>query len=777
MSLSQENAAGAGERSAALVNHYTANDSRHPGGDQDFDAIPTDLAERRQWLVWRAESHPGDKKSRKVPYYANGKRRTGAQGSDADRAELADLATARTAMVKGKYSGVGMALLPGDGLIGVDLDNMINVETGEIAKRCGEIIAACNSYTEYSPSGRGVHIICSGTTDTFKSNEIGVEVFCGRQFFTFTGRRYAGTPATINPIGGKVLRRLRATVDSAKRRDDGKPAAAPAVGGDLRAKVESALAFVSADVGYDDWIKLGMAIHAELGDAGLEVWDAWSSRSTKYPGAAELRTHWRSFRDGGVTGATLYGLASAAGWRAPRPVGTTTPPASRSSHLGNPGGADSEPAVPADEGPHPLTPPTMDPAGFPPLVAEIVEAACANSEAHPVAVAANMIAWFCCLIGRVLYQLIGDAAIHCRPFVLIVGKSGKARKGTAEHTVRLIFKRVDELLREELDNDDRLRVHAGGVSTGEGIAWAIRDPREPDENGKGGDPGVHDKRLLVVESEFDNLLSQLRRENNTLSATVRNLFDGRDMEPLTKTSQTRATRPHVVIVGHVTGHELREKSTENDAANGLMNRFLMLYVYRPKLVPLPEPTPRQVIDLLAGKIAAAVHKITGGNLHGHNEVDAQLSQEARELWVTEYPRLTRDRDGKGGSLLARSEVYARMLAMIFAAMDGRTVIEPQDLRAAVAWIEYWHASVTYVFNTPDDADELDEFTTAVLDVITKNPGITLTGLQEHWNRKRIKDVRAAVERLSNLAPPLIQAVKDQQTGGRSAMKFNAYRNR
>lgn len=455
---------------------------------------------------------------------------------------------------------------------------------------------------------------------------------------------------------------------------------------------------------------------------------------------------------------------------AAQPVGTTTPPAPRSSHLGNPGGA-------TDEGPNPLTPPAMDPAGFPPLVAEIVDVACANSEAHPVAVAANVIAWFSCLIGRGLFQRIGDAAIHCRPFMLIVGKSGKARKGTAEHTAREIFRRADELVREELGNDDRLRVHAGGVSTGEGIAWAIRDPREPDENGKGGDPGVHDKRLLVVESEFDNLLSQLRRENNTLSATVRNLFDGRDMEPLTKTSQTRATRPHVVIVGHVTGHELREKSTENDAANGLMNRFLMLYVYRPKLVPLPEPTSRQMIDLLAGKIAAAAIKITGGNLHGHNEVEAQLSPAARELWVMEYPRLTRDRDGKGGSLLARSEVYARMLAMIFAAMDSRTVIEPQDLHAAVAWIEYWHASVTYVFNTPDDAGELDEFTTAVLDVITKNPGITLTGLQEHWNRKRIKEVRAAVERLSNLAPPLIQAMKDQQTGGRSALKFHAYRNR
>lgn len=435
-------------------------------------------------------------------------------------------------------------------------------------------------------------------------------------------------------------------------------------------------------------------------------------------------------------------------------------------------------ALPAagDDGLQPLAPPRMPDIGFPPLVREIVDAACATSEAHPVAVAANVIAFFSCLIGRGVHQRIGDAVIHCRPFTIIAGKSGKARKGTAEHTVREIYKQADAVLRNKLNNDDRLRIHAGGVSTGEGIAWAIRDPRDADENGKGADAGVNDKRLLVIESEFDNLLSQLRRENNTLSATVRNLFDGRDMEPLTKTSQTRATRPHVVIIGHITGHELREKSTENDAANGLLNRFMLLYVYRPKLVPLPEPTPEDLIDRLATRIAEAVIKITGGNLHANNDIEVRLSEATRAMWVDEYPRLTRDRDGKGGSLLARSEVYARMMAMIFAAMDGRTLIEPCDLQAAIAWVEYWHASVTYVFNTPDDEGALDAFTASVLDAITAKPGITLTQLQEHWNRKRTKEVRASVERLMNLAPPLVECHKDETTGGRAALKYHPYGN-
>jgi putative DNA primase/helicase len=192
--------------------------------------------------------------------------------------------------------------------------------------------------------------------------------------------------------------------------------------------------------------------------------------------------------------------------------------------------------------------------GFPPLVHKFVEAACSNSEAHLVAVASNVLAFFCAMTGRSIFQKIGDASIHCRAFQIIVGKSGKARKGTAETTVREIFRRADEILRKRQGNNDRLRIHAGGLSTGEGVAWAIRDAREADDNGKGADAGVADKRLLVIESEMDNTLSQLRRDNNTLSATIRNLFDGRDMEPLTKTNQTKATRPHVVILGHITSH-------------------------------------------------------------------------------------------------------------------------------------------------------------------------------------------------------------------------------
>lgn len=289
--------------------------------------VPEALKSRTQWLVWRYESKEGQKKPAKMPYYANGARRVGKQGDEADRQALTTFDFALETKSRGGYDGVGFAFLPGDGLIGIDLDQVIDEKTGEISTRASSMIDACASFAEYSPSRKGIHVYVLGETESFKSNDIGVEVFCGRQFFTVTGEHYPGTPETVNAIDAKTLKRLRATVDQAKGKRRASPAR-PAPPADQRSKVESALAAISADCGYEEWIEIGMAIQAELGEGGLGVWDYWSAKGSKYPGRREIETHWKSFKTGGgITGATLFKRAKDAGWKAPRAArGRGAPP-------------------------------------------------------------------------------------------------------------------------------------------------------------------------------------------------------------------------------------------------------------------------------------------------------------------------------------------------------------------------------------------------------------------------------------------------------------------
>lgn len=63
------------------------------------------------------------------------------------------------------------------------------------------------------------------------------------------------------------------------------------------AELRDLLSRKNSDCGYDEWIKAGMAVHHETGgnDEGFAIWDAWSAPSDKYPGAANLRSHWVSF--------------------------------------------------------------------------------------------------------------------------------------------------------------------------------------------------------------------------------------------------------------------------------------------------------------------------------------------------------------------------------------------------------------------------------------------------------------------------------------------------
>lgn len=67
---------------------------------------PAELSSRSMWLMWKLEPN-GDKKPRKVPYYAHGGRRFGAQGTPEDRAQLVTFDVALHEAAKRGMAGVG----------------------------------------------------------------------------------------------------------------------------------------------------------------------------------------------------------------------------------------------------------------------------------------------------------------------------------------------------------------------------------------------------------------------------------------------------------------------------------------------------------------------------------------------------------------------------------------------------------------------------------------------------------------------------------------------
>jgi putative DNA primase/helicase len=65
----------------------------------------------------------------------------------------------------------------------------------------------------------------------------------------------------------------------------------------------------------DIWLRMGMGIKSEFGDAGFEAWDEWSQQDESY-NRGEARSVWKSIRpNGGVTIRTVFHLAKVNGWR------------------------------------------------------------------------------------------------------------------------------------------------------------------------------------------------------------------------------------------------------------------------------------------------------------------------------------------------------------------------------------------------------------------------------------------------------------------------------
>ncbi|WP_068306132.1 PriCT-2 domain-containing protein [Porphyrobacter sp. CCH7-A1] len=84
--------------------------------------------------------------------------------------------------------------------------------------------------------------------------------------------------------------------------------------------VRSALAYVSSDCGRDQWIHIGMAIKAGLGEGGCDIWHEWSARDYADYNAKEADAQWRSFRPSGPIGVgTLFAAAQDGGWPGPGP--------------------------------------------------------------------------------------------------------------------------------------------------------------------------------------------------------------------------------------------------------------------------------------------------------------------------------------------------------------------------------------------------------------------------------------------------------------------------
>ncbi len=338
----------------------------------------------------------------------------------------------------------------------------------------------------------------------------------------------------------------------------------------------------------------------------------------------------------------------------------------------------------AGELPKIKTPPVLSEMAFYGLAGEFCRALAPSTEADPAGLLAQVLIAFGAACGRGPHLTIDGSRHGTNEFAVVVGASSKARKGTG-------WRRTIETLRtaDEEFFEDRVM---GGASSGEGLIFQIRDEVKNFDPKKQeyfvADPGIFDKRLLLVEEEFSAILKQVEREGNVLSQIIRQSWDSRTLSPLTKSNRIKATNPHVSIIGQITEVELQGRLSEIEIGNGFANRFLWFFVRRSKLLPFGASFEQS--KFFGDRFSQALEfaKTVEG---------MAMSPGFMKDWEAVYPVLTEAAPGLFGSLISRQEAHAVRLSMIFALLDQERVIDSRHLRAALAIIDFVSDSISYIF--------------------------------------------------------------------------------
>jgi hypothetical protein len=359
-------------------------------------------------------------------------------------------------------------------------------------------------------------------------------------------------------------------------------------------------------------------------------------------------------------------------------------------------------------------PPTLAAPALYGLAGLAVRSLAPHTEADPVAILLQLLAACGNLIGPAPHCLVGSTRHGLNLFVVLVGDSSKARKGTSWRQISSLLAEADPLWAS--------RRVAATRPTANSILLALRD-QEP----------VTDRRLLLLSEEFASILHLLGRQTGQLSPLLRCAWDGGDLCAQVGSRLIHATAAHISIVGHVTESELARSVGRTELHNGFANRCLWTSVRRSKSLPEGGSLPPEELSSLAHELRRVLDWA-----HSQTVLLFHRTPAARELWSDSYPTLSQSRSDVYGAATSRAEAQVLRLSAIYAALDCSPLVEVCHLQAALAVWDYCQSSARLFF---DDAP-LDPTARRIGEALNASPqGMTrlqIRGLfHGHINSERI----------------------------------------
>lgn len=152
----------------------------------NFNAIPEELRLLNQWVVWKYEDI-GAKKPTKVPYDP----KTGNFANVNEAKSWGSFQDVFNSYNSGIYSGIGFVFTENDPYFVIDLDDTQGDQSA--FDRQLKIYKEFDTYSELSPSGKGVHLIGRGKVPAGRRRSF-IEIYSSQRYITFTGNVHNHKP-------------------------------------------------------------------------------------------------------------------------------------------------------------------------------------------------------------------------------------------------------------------------------------------------------------------------------------------------------------------------------------------------------------------------------------------------------------------------------------------------------------------------------------------------------------------------------------------------------
>lgn len=351
-------------------------------------------------------------------------------------------------------------------------------------------------------------------------------------------------------------------------------------------------------------------------------------------------------------------------------------------------------------------------AGYYGIAGEYVNMVAPHTEADPNAILMAFLVYAGNTLGRDFFVPTGADRQCGNLYVSLIGSTAGGRKGSAVSAAEIFFTQGENA---PFKQGSAPNIIDGMSPSGEGIIDQVHDEKKKRIFDKKTnrfetmvvEENVEDKRVIYNVSEFQQIISNMRRPDSILSSVLRQAWDKDRLQSPSKNNPSKATGACMSIIAATTREELLLQTSAEDAQNGTLNRFLFPLCQRARLLPEGDSL-HELIDNTQW-----VDLQTRFNKNIRNEIGACLrikrTVEAQELWGLNwnanrglYKQLSEPRPGLWGAITARAAQHVIRMSLITAKINGYHEITRVAQDAAEEFWRYCDDSARYIWGDTTD---------------------------------------------------------------------------